>query len=115
MNTETIVIDLYSIISQWLPVLKYKIIAARSGENSKIWNIIYKSSSKTGYSGSARNEQIKQYLIQNNPAVKKCAVPKKTVLKKDVKSKWRPRNGCDVRVKAKILIMTNLGEIGAES
>ena len=43
---------------------------------------------------------------------KKCAVPKNAVVKNP---KWRPRNGCDVRVKAKILIMTNLGEIGAES
>jgi len=28
-------------------------------------------------------------------AEKKCAAPKNVVVKKDVKSKWRPRNGCD--------------------
>jgi len=67
--------------------LKYKIIAARSGENSKIWNIIYKSSPKTGYSGYSRNEQIKQYLIQKQPCCKKVADPKNTIVKKDLKSK----------------------------
>jgi len=42
-----------------------------------------------------------QYLIQNSPAVKKCAAPKN---EKMGKPKWRPRNGYDGRLKAKILI-----------
>jgi len=35
------------------------------------------------------------YLIQNIPAVKKCATLKKAIVKKDVKNpRWQPRNGC---------------------
>jgi len=43
---------------------------------------------------------------ESNPAVKKYATPKNAVVKKDVKSKVAAKNGCDGRVKAKILITT---------
>jgi len=45
-------------------------------------------------------------LIQNSPAVKKCAAPRMLVWKKIWNPKWLPRNGCDGRLKAKILITT---------
>jgi len=37
---------------------------------------------------------------------KGTAIPKKSKGKKIVKSKWRPRNGCDDRLMAKTLIIT---------
>jgi len=46
---------------------------------------------------------VNDNLIQNSPAVKKGAAPKNAVL---WNPKWRLRNGCDCRLKAKILIMT---------
>jgi len=45
-------------------------------------------------------------LIQNSPAIKKVCGPKKAILKKDVKSKVAPRNGCDGSLMAKFLIPT---------
>ena len=45
-------------------------------------------------------------LIQNSQAVKKECGLRKTMVKRDVKLRWRPRNGCDGRSMVKILITT---------
>ena len=50
--------------------------------------------------------EIISTVIQNSQAVKKGAVPKKTMVKKDVKSKVAARNGCNGRLMVKILLTT---------
>jgi len=46
------------------------------------------------------------YLIQNSPAVKKGAAPKRPLWKKMWNPRWWPRNGCDGRLMAKFLTKT---------
>jgi len=49
--------------------------------------------------------QKDKHLIQNSPAVKKGAAPKRPLWKKMWNPRWRPRNSCDGRLMEKILIM----------
>jgi len=49
----------------------------------------------------------KEYLLKNSQAVKKgAALCKMTNIKKVVKYRWWPRNGCDGKSVTKILITT---------
>jgi len=52
------------------------------------------------------NYKKKWNLFQNSPAVKKCAAPKKAIVKKDVKFKVSAKKWLDGRLIAKILITT---------
>ena len=52
------------------------------------------------------NYKKKWNLIQNSPAVKKVRPSRMLLWKKMWNIKWWPRNGCDSRLKANILIMT---------
>ena len=45
-------------------------------------------------------------LIQKQPSCKKVCGPTKAIVKKMWNPRWQPRNGCDGRLIAKILIMT---------
>ena len=49
-----------------------------------------------------------QKEMKSNPkqsSCKKCVALKKATVKKDVKSRWQPRNGCDGRLMVRILMM----------
>jgi len=71
-----------------------------------IWFLCWSSHSPRPYSKKMIYCSI-HYLIQNSPAVKKkCAAPKRPLWKKIWNPRWRPRNGCDGRLMAKILITT---------
>jgi len=51
----------------------------------------------------------KSNLIQNSPAVKKCAAPRRPLWKKMWNPRWprwQPRNGCDGKLMEKFLITT---------
>ena len=75
--------------------------------NWKSFSIYSKHSSKENYkSNDATYLPIYSYLIKNSQAIKKGAASKKTRMKKMWNPRWRPRNGCDGRLMAKILITT---------
>jgi len=46
------------------------------------------------------------YIISNpkQPSYNKCAAPKKAIVKKTWNPRLQPRNGCDDRLMAKVLI-----------
>jgi len=48
--------------------------------------------------------QKKWNLIQNSVAIKKGVAPKRPLWKKMWNLRWQPRNGCDDRLMAKLLI-----------